>query len=124
PREDPLVDRVGQPAEPRRVGRAGLGRALAEHPLAPLLVLADEVAARIDGTPGTEVLGLPAHARTGRHPAAAERLAAHPDGVDLVDEDDALTAPFAGELLRLAGQEAHDDRVDPGEGLGEARARN
>ena len=31
--------------------------------------------------------------------AAAERLAAHADGVDLVDEDDALAAPLAREPL-------------------------
>src|SRR5215211_2701035 len=47
---------------------------------------------------------------------AAERLPAHPDGVDLVDEDDALAAPLAGESLRLPGEVADDDRVDPDEG--------
>src|SRR5262249_34873389 len=125
PGEDPLVDRVGQPAEPRRIGRTRLGRALAEHPLAPLLVLTDEVAARVDGTPGAEVLRLPSHTGTGRHPAGAGKsLAPHADGVDLVDEDDALAAPLACELLRLAREEAHNDRVDADEGLGEAGSRD
>ena len=54
--------------------------------------------------------------------AAAERLPAHADGVDLVDEDDALAAPLAGEALRLPRQVADDDRVDADERLGEAGA--
>src|SRR4029079_5907263 len=54
----------------------------------------------------------------------AERLASHADGVDLVDEDDALAAPLAGELLGATCQEPDDDRVDPDEGGGEARARH
>src|SRR5204863_9106500 len=54
----------------------------------------------------------------------AERRAAHADGVDLVDEDDALAAPLAGELLRLPREEAHDERVDADEGLREARPRD
>src|SRR5207244_11461077 len=58
------------------------------------------------------------------HVPAAESAAAHADRVDLVDEDDALAAPLAGELLRLARQETHDDRVDADEGLGEAGARD
>ena len=44
------------------------------------------------------------------------------DGVDLVDEDDALAAPFRGELLRLAREEAHDEHVDADERLREAGA--
>src|SRR5439155_15752095 len=96
-----------------------------EHPLAPLLVLADEIAARVDGTPGTVVLRLPATSQARRHPAgppATEGLAPHAGGVDLVDEDDALAAPFARELLRLAREEADDDRVDADKGCREARA--
>ena len=62
--------------------------------------------------------------RAGRHAALAERLPAHPDGVDLVDEDDALTAPLARELLRAPGEDPHDDRVDPDERRGEAGARD
>jgi len=53
---------------------------------------------------------------------APERLPAHPDGVDLVDEDDARAAPLAGEPLRLARDEAHNDRVDADERRGEAGA--
>ena len=66
-----------------------------------------------------------AHGLVERHRlGAAERLAAHADGVDLVDEDDALAAPLAGELLRLAREESHDQRVDADEGLREAGARD
>ena len=54
--------------------------------------------------------------------AGVERLPAHPDGVDLVDEDDALTAPLAGEPLRAPGEDADDDRVDADERRGEAGA--
>ena len=61
--------------------------------------------------------------RTDRR-AAAERLAAHSDCVDLVDEDDALAAPLAGEPFRLPGEVADDDRVDADEGLSEAGARD
>src|SRR6476659_662862 len=45
-------------------------------------------------------------------------------GVDLVDEDDALPAPLAREPLRLAREVADEDRVEPDERLGEARARD
>src|SRR5947207_8488145 len=53
---------------------------------------------------------------------ALERRAAHADGVDLVDEDDALAAPLARELLRLVREPADDDGVHADEGLLEARA--
>ena len=111
---------------PARVRRAALGRALLEHPVAPRGVLADQVAARVDGAVRPVELRLLPVVGTVIVPpaAAAERLAAHADGVDLVDEDDALAAPLAGELLRLAGEEAHDDRVDADEGLREAGARD
>ena len=77
------------------------------------------------------VVGAAVHVMFTRHGAGpcdgvppAERVAAHADGVDLVDEDDALAAPLARELLGLAGEEADDDRVDADERLGEARARD
>ena len=54
--------------------------------------------------------------------ARVERLPAHADRVDLVDEDDALAAPLACEALRAPGQDAHDDGVDADEGRREARA--
>src|SRR5205823_3776597 len=53
---------------------------------------------------------------------ALDGLAAHPDGVDLVDEDDALAAPLGREPLRLPREEADDDGVDPEERLREPRA--
>src|SRR2546425_9284075 len=53
---------------------------------------------------------------------ALERRAARANGVDLVDEDDALAAPLARELLRLAREPADDDGVHADEGLLEARA--
>src|SRR5262249_37319586 len=52
---------------------------------------------------------------------ALERLPAHADRVDLVDEDDALAAPLTRELLRLAREEADDQRVNADKGLREAR---
>src|SRR5205085_2222637 len=56
--------------------------------------------------------------------ARPERLAPHADGIDLVDEDDALAAPLPRELLRLAREEPHDQCVDADEGLREAGARD
>src|SRR4029079_16582536 len=64
----------------------------------------------------------PPRATPPRRRPAAERLPPHPDSVDLVDEDDALAAPLAREPLRLPGEEADDDRVDPDERLREAGA--
>jgi hypothetical protein len=54
--------------------------------------------------------------------AVADALAPPSDGVDLVDEDDALAAPLAREPPRLGQQELDDDHVHPDECLGEARA--
>ena len=54
----------------------------------------------------------------------AERVSAHADRVDLVDEDDALAAPFPREALRLAREIANEDRVEPDERLREAGARD
>ena len=56
--------------------------------------------------------------------ARAQRLPAHADGVDLVDEHDALAAPLGGELLGLARQPAHEHRVHADERLREAGARD
>jgi hypothetical protein len=61
---------------------------------------------------------LRARARAG---GALQRLPAHADGVDLVDEDDALTAPLGGQLARLAGQELDRERVHADEHPGESR---
>ena len=61
-------------------------------------------------------------AACGSSEAGVERLPAHADGVDLVDEDDALAAPLARESLRAAGEDADDDRVDADERGGEAGA--
>ena len=60
----------------------------------------------------------------GPYSGAAQRLAAHADGIDLVDEDHAGAAPLAGELARLADQEHDDDDVHPYERLREAGARH
>ena len=59
----------------------------------------------------------------GRH-RRAERRAPHGHGVDLVDEDDALPAPFGGEPLRLPSHVADDQYIDADEGLSEPRARD
>ena len=56
--------------------------------------------------------------------AAAERRAAHADGVDLVDEHDALAAPLGGQLLGLARHVADEQRVHADEHLREAGARD
>ena len=121
---------VGDVVHPARErGWAGrLRRALGEEALAPLLVLEDEVARGVECAERTveEVVVHVRRARASRDAAEArvERLPAHADGVDLVDEDDALAAPLAREPLRTAGEDADDDRVDPDEGRGEARARD
>ena len=54
--------------------------------------------------------------------ALAQRLPAHADGVDLVDEDDARAAPLARQPLRLAREVADEDRVDADERRREAGA--
>src|SRR4029079_26387 len=113
----------------RERGRAWrLRRALGEETVAPLAILEDEVAARVERAerPVEEVV---VHVRRpGAAPEAAEpgveRLPAHADGVDLVDEDDALAAPLTREALRAAGEDPDDDRVDADERRRKARARD
>ena len=113
--------RVCRPEGPRRSGARSL-----EHPLAPAPRLEDQVAAAGDRSARPEeevVMDVRRGERSGRR-AVAERLPAHPDCVDLVDEDDALAAPLAGKPLRLPREVADDDRVDADEGLSEAGARD
>src|SRR5262249_4998063 len=86
---------------------------------APGCALVYEVAAQVARTPRSVKLLRGIDRRIG---AALERLTAQPDGVDLVDEDDALPAPLAGELLRLPSEEAHDERIDADERLRESGA--
>ena len=96
-----------------------LGRALREELVAPGARLEDHVAARVERAvrpEEEEVLE-----RRWRHRRGDAR-AAPADGVDLVDEDDALAAPFRRELLRLAREVADDDHVHAHERLREARA--
>src|SRR5262249_47454623 len=106
---------------PRRVRRPALRRARLEEPVAPLPRLDEAVAAGGARAPRAVELR-----RRRQLPGirGAERLPPHADRVDLVDEDDALAAPLARGLLRLAGEVAHDDRVDADERLREARARD
>ena len=107
----------------RRCGR-GLRSALCEEALAPASALEDQVARGVEGSLGpvpeqvVDVDGLRCSGRPAE--AGVERLAAHAHGVDLVDEDDALAAPLAGEALRAAREDAHDDRVDADERRREA----
>ena len=90
------------------------------------MVLEDEVARGVEGPEGAvpeklvHVGGLEAARRSAE--AGVEGLPAHPHGVDLVDEDDALTTPLASEALRAPGEDAHDDRVDADERRSEAGA--
>ena len=78
-----------------------------EELLAPGARLEDQVARGVERAPRTEEEVLVrAHRRQRRDvdraaEPCAERLAAHADGVDLVDEDDAGAAPLAGGALRL-----------------------
>ena len=114
--DDPVDDRV----------RPACRRALLEQPVAPAPRLDDQVAGRVLRAPRAverEVADVAPRVRVaGRRHLLLQRLAAHADGVDLVDEDDALAAPLARELLGPPREHAHDDRVDADEGRGEARA--
>ena len=90
------------------------------------MVLEDEIARRVEraerAVPEKIVHVGRLEAACGSSEAGVERLPAHADRVDLVDEDDALAAPLAGESLRAAGEDADDDRVDADERGGEAGA--
>ena len=92
-------------------------------PVAPRAGFEDHVAGRVERAVG------PVEERLldpggGIARATAERRAPHAYGVDLVDEDDALAAPLARELLGLAGEPADDNRVHAQEGLLETGARH
>ena len=104
-----------------------LRRARVEEPVAPRARLDDQVARRVARRRAGRRRGDPRRSpddeRLERLAPGSERLAPHADGVDLVDEDDALAAPLAGELLGPAREDADDDRVDPDERRGEAGAR-
>jgi hypothetical protein len=119
----------------RRVERARALRARREQLLAPRARLEDQVAAGVQRAvrtvEGEVVEGLhavverPADAAGARHRGALpERLAAQADGVDLVDEDDALPAPLAREATRAGDHQRDDDHVHADEHLREARARH
>ena len=112
--------KAGQPGS-RRSARCG------EQLLAPRARLDHQVAARGQRAVGAEEAGSRGASRLVRRASAviavAERLAAHADGVDLVDEDDALAAPLAGQLARLVGERAgRRSRPCPMNICGEARA--
>ena len=106
-----------------RPRRRRLGLALGEQALPPCARLENHVARRVQRAVRAVEERSP---RCGRRCSCAppERRAAHADGVDLVDEDDALAAPLARELLGLARQPADDDGVHAHEGLLETGARH
>src|SRR5207249_1279897 len=99
---------VSELAGPRRVRRARLRGAQLEQVLPPGAALDDQVAASVERAPRAEELAGVCRLVPGRA-AALERRAARPDGVDLVDEDDALAAPLRCEPARLAREPADDD---------------
>ena len=121
PGQDSLVHEVADPRQPGRVRRSPLRCALLEHVLAPRAALHDQVAARVD----CPVRPVERRLRIERpRVLPLQRLPAHPDGVDLVDEDDALAAPLTREPFRLPREVAHDQRVDADERVCESRARD
>ena len=91
---------IARPCDPRNAAadRAGGSARSANMALAPGARLEHEVAGRTSGAARPEVAGSRGSIRR-RAPrmrrARDERVAAHADGVDLVDEDDALAAPLA-----------------------------
>ena len=97
----------------------GLGHLLADV-LAPLAALDDDVARGRARAARAEHRHLDVLSGCGAR--AAERGAAHADGVDLVDEDDAVAAPLAREPLGLGAHPLHGDDVHADERLREARA--
>ena len=120
-----LVDDRGHAVHPARIGARRGRLSLREQAITPAARLEHEIAARVQRPrrPVEAMVLEPAPRLIGViDRGAAERRAAHADGVDLVDEDDALAAPLGGELLRLPRHVAHDQRVDADEGLREARA--
>jgi len=123
-RDHELIDRALHAPDHRRVGRAARFGAQLEHPLAPGARLDHQVAVgrQRAGGPEEQVV-VDREALVGGE-SWLQRLAAQPDRVDLVDEHDALAAPLRGQLLGLARQVAHEDRVDADERPGEARARH
>jgi hypothetical protein len=117
-----LVDRALQPPDDRGVGLRRRRGAHREQAVAPLARLDQQVAVGRERAVGAvEEVVVDGVLAVGLE-AGAERLAAHADRVDLVDEDDALSAPLGRELLRLAGEEAHDHGVHADERLREAGA--
>src|SRR4051794_37338700 len=99
--------------------------AVGEHALAPRPRLEDQVlrgGQRAHRAPEGEVLV--ALGRRHRARAAAERRAAHADGVDLVDEDHALPAPLLRLALRAPDEDEDGRHVHADERRCEARARH
>ena len=120
-REHEVLDAQQPRVEPAR--RDGARLALVEDPVAPCLRLEDEVAGRVQRAPGSvEHRRLRVHDLGARAHARVQRLPAHADGVDLVDEDDARAAPLARQPLGLAREVADEDRVDADERRREAGA--
>ena len=106
----------------RRVTRLGRLGALGEHPLAPGARLDHEVTGRGDRAVGPEEREVVQGGWLGADRRGAQGLAPGADGVDLVDEHDALAPPLLGQLARLVGQELDGDRIHPDEHPGEARS--
>ena len=121
-RDDP-VDRPGDPRHERGRCRVLALRAHREQPVAPFTGLDHQIAAgrqRAVGAVEAEVVDAGDANRIRGH-ARAQRGAALADGIDLVDEDDALAAPLARKPLGLPRHVAHGEDVHPDEHPGEAR---
>ena len=105
----PGNDLVDEPVQPHHeAGLDGHRRPHREQPLTPRAGLQDQIAAGGErAVPGRRSTAPPCWAATGPAPSCPrpEAGAAHADGVDLVDEDDALAAPLAGQPLGLARQQ-------------------
>jgi hypothetical protein len=123
-REHVAGDVVAHRRERRREHVRARLRARGEQPVAPVAALDDDVARARERAPRPVERGLlEAGAADRLEPVAAlERLAAHADRVDLVDEHHALPAPLAREPAGLADQEHHDDDVHADERLREPGA--
>src|SRR5207248_811267 len=100
PAEHPAAEApqaVAEALDERRVDVPGLGLPQREEPLAPGGGLDDQVAGRGEGAvraEEAEIVDAGRQAPLVAGHAAAEARPAHADGVDLVDEDDALAAPL------------------------------